>query len=209
MQHGPEALSDAELLAIVLRHGIKGQDVMFLSRLLIDRFGGLRGLGAAGKMELSQIKGLGRAKQSALLAISEIARRQLRESIQSKDVVRDPQSVLIYLKRVLQDKKIEVFKVLFLNKANAILHEQDLSHGTIDEAAVHPREIVKKALEYHAASVVLVHNHPSGRTEPSPEDMHLTRKIQTACESVSIKVLDHIIIGGDSYYSFREKGRIF
>jgi DNA repair protein RadC len=208
LQQGSGALSDAELVAIVLRNGRKGQDVMTLSRQLIERFGGLRGLGAASAADLQKIKGLGPAKITSLIALGEIARRQLKENILGKDVIRDPESVVVYLKRVLQDQKIEIFKVLFLNKANAVLAEADLSVGTIDEAHVHPREVVKKALEYHATSLILVHNHPSGRTEPSAEDLHITRKIQTACESVSVKILDHIIIGGDSYYSFREHGRL-
>lgn len=205
---GPQALSDAELLAVILRSGRCGQDVLSLSRHVIETFGGLRGLGAANAPELRKIKGLGPAKVTALLAISEMNRRQLKENMTGRDVIRDPEAVLLYLKRCLQDKPVEVFKVLFLNKANAVLEEADLSTGTVDEAYVHPREIVKKALEFHAASILLVHNHPSGRTDPSPEDLHITRKIQNACESVSIKVLDHIIIGGDNYYSFREQGRI-
>lgn len=208
MRQGAEALSDAELLAIVLRSGRKGQDVIALSRIILEKFGNLRGLGAADLSTLLKVKGLGPAKITSLLAIGEIARRQLREGVIGKSLVRDPESVIVYLKRALQDLRVEVFKVLFLNKANAIIGECDASRGTVDEAYVHPREILKRALDYHATSVVLVHNHPSGRTEPSAEDVNITMKIQTACESVSIKVLDHIIIGGDSYYSFREHGRL-
>lgn len=209
MNQGSGSLSDAELIAIVLRNGRKGQDVMALSRQLIDNFGGLRGLGAASVPDLQKIKGLGPAKITSLVALGEIARRQLRENMMGKNVIRDPESVVIYLKRVLQDQQVEIFKVLFLNKANAIMAEADLSVGTIDEAHVHPREIVKKAIEFHATSLVLVHNHPSGRAEPSTEDRLITQKIQAACENISVKVLDHIIIGGDSYYSFREHGRLF
>lgn len=206
LNQGTEALSDAELIAVILRNGRKGQDVLTLSRNMIETFGGLRGLGSAQCADLQKIKGLGPAKISSLLAMAEIARRQLREGILKKDLIRDPESVVIYLKRALQDQKIEVFKVLFLNKGNTIITEETLSTGTVDEAHVHPREIVKKALEYHATGLILVHNHPSGRVEPSQEDMHITRKIKTACEFVSVKVLDHIIIGGDQYYSFRERG---
>lgn len=208
IHHGAEALSDAELIAIVLRNGRRGQDVIALSRSLLETFGGLRGLGAAGWAELRDIKGLGPAKITSLIAIGEIARRQLRENILGKNVIRDPESVAVYLKRALQDQKIEIFKVLFLNKANAIIAEANIASGTIDEAHVHPREVVRKAIEFHATSLILVHNHPSGRSEPSMEDMHITRKIQSACESISVKILDHIIIGGDSHYSFREHGRL-
>lgn len=206
LQQGAESLSDAELLAVVLRNGRKGQDVLALSRQMIENFGGLRGLGSGTASDFEKIKGLGPAKISSLLAMGEIARRQLREGIFKRDLIRDPESVLIYLKRVLQDRKVEVFKVLFLNKGNAVISEETISTGTVDEAHVHPREIVRKALEYYATGLILVHNHPSGRTEPSQEDMHITRKIKTACEFVSVKVLDHIIIGGDHYYSFREHG---
>jgi DNA repair protein RadC len=208
MRQGAEALSDSELLAIVLRSGRKGQDVIALSRSILEKFGSLRGLGATDLSELLKVKGLGPAKITALLAIGEIARRQLREGMIGKSLVRDPESVIVYLKRALQDLRVEVFKVLFLNKANAIIGECNAAQGTVDEAYVHPREILKKALEHHATSIVLVHNHPSGRTQPSAEDVNITQKIQTACESVSIKVLDHIIIAGDSYYSFREHGRL-
>ncbi len=208
MLHGPEALSDAELIAVILRSGCKGQDAVAMSRSLLEQFGGLRGLGSTGGAELKKIKGLGAAKIASLIAMSEIARRQLRESAKNKNVVRDPESLVIYLKRAMQDLPVEVFKVLFVNKANALIGDWDLSRGTVDEAAVHPREILKKALELHATGVILVHNHPSGRTEPSPEDAQITRKIKNVCEAVSIRVLDHLIIGGDGYFSFREQGML-
>lgn len=163
-------------------------------------------MGCAAGTDFQRVKGLGPAKIASLLAMGEIARRQLKENIFKKDLIRDPESVVIYLKRALQDQKVEVFKVIFLNKGNAVISEETLTTGTVDEAHVHPREIVKKALEYHATGLILVHNHPSGRVEPSQEDIHITRKIKTACEFVSVKVLDHIIIGGDQYYSFRERG---
>lgn len=208
LNQGAQALSDAELLAVLLRTGIKGRDVLSLSRDLLEQFQGLRGIGAAAGVQLEQVKGLGTAKISVLLAVGEISRRQLRENIFKKDVIRDPESVVVYLKRALQDQKIEVFKVIFLNKGNAVITEETVSSGTVDEAHVHPREIVKKALEYHATGVILVHNHPSGRCEPSQEDLYITRKIKTACEFVSVKVLDHLIIGGDQYFSFRERGML-
>ena len=208
MQQGAAALSDAELVAILLRHGRAGEDVMTLSRNLLERFGGLRGLGAAVVPELQKIKGLGPCKISTLTATGEIARRQLRESTKNKNVVRDPESLVLYLKRAMQDLPVEVFKVLFVNKANALIGDWDLFRGTVDEAAVYPREILKKALELHATGVILVHNHPSGRTEPSPEDAQITRKIKNVCEAVSIRMLDHLIIGGDGYFSFREQGML-
>ena len=206
IKNGVSSLSDAELLAILLRSGIRGKDAITLARELLSRFGGLRGLLAVGWTELKQIKGLGQAKITAFLAASEIARRQLKQELVGKNYVRDPQSVLDYLYSSLRDKKREVFKVLFLNKANRIIDEQELFGGTVDETAIHPREVVKAALDRHATAVVLIHNHPSGRVEPSTDDREITRKIEEACTAVSIKVLDHIIVGDNQYFSFSEQG---
>src|SRR3989338_4548899 len=204
IKNGVSSLSDAELLAILLRSGIRGKDAITLARELLSRFGGLRGLLAVGWTELKQIKGLGQAKITAFLAASEIARRQLKQEVVGKTYVRDPQSVLDYLYSSLRDKKREVFKVLFLNKANRIVDEQDLFEGTVDETAIHPREVVKVALERHASALIFIHNHPSGRIEPSPEDREITQKLEAACTAVSVKVLDHIIVGDNQYFSFRE-----
>ena len=201
---GAEALSDADLVALLLRNGLKGKDAVALGRELIGCFGSLRALLAAGAAELQAVKGLGSAKVASLLAVSEMAKRQLREEICGKNYARDPEAVVLYLTASLRDLKKEIFKVLFLNKANRILEEKDLFHGTVDETAVHPREVVKAALELHATAVILVHNHPSGRIQPSPEDREITRRIQLACRTVGIKVLDHIIVGDNQYFSFNE-----
>lgn len=208
IEQGPAGLSDAELIALLLRNGIKGKDAITFARQLISEYGGLRGLFSAGYPELKKVKGLGAAKIAALLSAAELAKRELREELSGKDIVRDPQSVVDYLSADLRDRKKEIFKVLFLDRGNRILAERNLFHGTVDQAMVHPREIVKAALDLHASSVVLVHNHPSGRTEPSREDQEMTRKVQAALQTVSIKVLDHIIIGDNQYFSFREKNWI-
>jgi len=205
LQNGVEALSDAELVAILLRNGLKGKDVLALSRELLSQYGGVRGLLALDHHELKKIKGLGEAKTATLLAATEIARRSLREKVIGADFIRDPESVITYLANTLRDKKKEIFKVLFLSPANRIIDEADLFHGTVDEAVIHVREVVKSALEHHASSVVLVHNHPSGRIEPSFEDREMTRKLSAALNTISIKVLDHIIIGDNQYFSFSER----
>ncbi len=205
---GANRLSDAELIAILLGSGIRGKDAVALGRELLAQFGGLRGLFSSGAEALGRTAGLGQAKSAALLAVRELARRLLLEELPLKDAVRDPQAVLDYVSAELRDRKREVFKVLFLNKANCVTGEADLFHGTVDEAAVHPREIVRAALERSATAVILVHNHPSGRAEPSPEDQEITKKIKAACETVSIRVLDHLIIGDNRYFSFREAGMI-
>jgi len=209
MENGPAALSDAELLAVLLRTGTRGKDAVAFSRDLVGQFGGLRGLMKQDLNALRKIKGLGPAKIASLLSATELARRQLKERVLLKDVVRDPQGVFEYLSFALRDRQKELFKVLYLNKANALIGEKDLFAGTVDEAAVHPREIVQSALERHATAVILVHNHPSGRTQPSREDVEITKKIKAACESVSIRVLDHVIIGHNDYFSFNQNKVVF
>ncbi|MFZ5802284.1 MAG: RadC family protein [Candidatus Omnitrophota bacterium] len=203
---GLAALSDAELLAVVLRSGLPGQDVLQLSRALLEKYGGIRGLLAAERAALEKVRGLGPAKVSALLAVAELAKRHLREDLHGKVYVRDPQAVMQYLYASLRDLKREVFKAIFMDKGNRIVGEKDLFTGTVDEAAVHPREVVKAALDHHASSLVLVHNHPSGRVQPSPEDLEITKKIVKACGTVSVKVVDHIIVGDNRYFSFCEQG---
>ena len=199
-------LSEAELIALLLRSGIRGKDAVAMGRELLNGFGGLRGLLQASPEQLRKISGLGAAKIAGLLAVSELAQRFLREEMPGRDVIRDPQTVVDYLYAALRDRKREIFKVIFLDKANRVISDSDLFIGTIDEAAVHPREVVKAALDRSATAVILVHNHPSGRVEPSPEDRRLTEKIKAACETVSIKVLDHIIVGDNQHFSFREAG---
>lgn len=204
LSSGSHVLTDAELLAILLGSGIRGKDAIQFSREILVTFGGLRGLFAVGPKAFLGVKGLGSAKACVLLAVREIARRQLREELLGRTYVRDPKTVLDYLYASLRDQKREIFKTLFLNKGNRIIEERTLFEGTVDETAVHPREVVKAALEAHATSLILVHNHPSGRIQPSREDMEITRKLESACELVSVKILDHIIIGDNQYFSFNE-----
>jgi DNA repair protein RadC len=204
---GAAALSDAELLAILLRSGTRGMDAIRFGRQLVNQYGSLRGLFAAGAAELSGVKGLGPAKTASLLAVQELARRQAREQLAGRLAVRDASSVADYFQGLLRDRKKEVFKVVFLDRGNRLLGEQDYE-GTVDQAPVHPREVVKAALDRHASAVILVHNHPSGRTEPSAEDEAVTDKVARACGTVGIDVLDHIIVGAEGYFSFREHGMI-
>ncbi len=204
LKKGVGVLSDAELLAVLLRNGIRGKDAIQLARELISAFGGWRGLMAADPAELGRVKGLGTAKIATLLSAAEIARRHLREGLIGKNYMRDPQAVVDYLYGSLRDRKTEVFKVLFLNKANRVTDEVDLFHGTVDETAVHCREVVKAALERHATAIILVHNHPSGRIQPSAEDREIMAKLKMACAAVSVKILDHVIVGDNQYFSFSE-----
>ena len=206
LQGGVSILSDAELLAVLLRSGNHGKDVLTLARDLLSEAGGIRGLFNLESHRLSAVKGLGPAKVAALLAVMEIARRCLKENVLGRSYVKEPQAVLDYLSFELRDQKKEFFKVLFLDKANCILDSKTLFAGTVDQTAVHPREIVAEAIGRHATALVLVHNHPSGRVEPSHEDRQLTAKLASVCGELSIKVLDHLIIGDNRFFSFREHG---
>ncbi len=208
LEKGPESLSDAELLAVLFGQEVRGQDAVSFSRGLLVRFGGLRGILTQQAAAFRNVKGVGAARTSMLFAVREIGLRQLREKMIGQNFVRSPQAVTDYLTASLRDQKREIFKVIFLDKGLRILGERDLFYGTIDEAAVHPREIVKAALEFHASSLVLVHNHPSGKVEPSREDYEITQKIKAACQTVSVRVLDHIIIGENQYFSFSERNSL-
>ena len=209
LQKGAEALSDAELLAVLFGHGTRGEDVVTFSRELLLQFGGLRGLLSQQQSALlGQRKGLGQAKVAMLFSIKELGLRHLREKMMGQNFIRSPQAVTDYLYAALRDQKREIFKVLFLDRALRIVGEKDLFYGTVDEAAVHPREIVKAALEFHASSLVLVHNHPSGKIEPSREDYEITQKIKAACQTVSVRILDHIIVGENQYFSFSERNSL-
>ena len=207
-EKGAATLSDAELLAILFGHGPRGQDVLSFARSLLLEFGGLRKLFVQEPDALKTFQGLGTAKVAMLVAVRELGVRHLREKMIGQNFVRSPQAVTDYLTAALRDKKREVFKVLFLDKALRIMGERDLFYGTIDEAAVHPREVVKAALEFHASSLVLVHNHPSGKVEPSREDYEITQKIKAACQTISVRILDHIIIGENQYFSFSERNSL-
>lgn len=200
-EKGFDALGDAELLAIVLKHKTYEMDEVTYARSLLQSAGGLRGL-LAGDNKLPE------SKKVVLDAVREIGRRFLRAQMMGQNFVRSPQAVTDYLTASLRDVKREVFKVLFLDKALRIIAEKDMFWGTIDEAAVHPREVVKEALMQNASSIVLVHNHPSGKTEPSREDYEITQKIKAACATVSVRVLDHIIIGENQYFSFSERNSL-
>jgi DNA repair protein RadC len=200
-ERGFPALSDAELLSILLRVSSYEQDEVTFAREIIGKAGSLRKL-----FETPDL--LPGHKRIELEASRELGRRILRENMIGQNFVRSPQAVSDYLSASLRDMKREVFKVLFLDKGLRIMGERDLFLGTIDEAAVHPREIVKAALEVNASSIVLVHNHPSGKVEPSREDYEITQKIKSACQTVSVRVLDHIIIGENQYFSFSERNSL-
>jgi len=206
LDKGPEYVSDAGLVAILLRTRIEGKDAVTLARELLKHFGGFRGLLNADKKDLENIKGLGTAKIAQLLAATEIAKRQSKEEIVGKTVINGPEDVLEYLSVSMSNLKEEVFKVIYLDSANVVLAAEDLFKGTVDQSAVYPREIIKMAFELNASGLIFVHNHPSGNLKPSKHDLSLNDKLVKACRAVDLTSLDHIIIGPTGYISLKEKG---
>jgi DNA repair protein RadC len=200
LEKGMDALSDAELLSLILKKSTYEQTEVGVALELLSKAGGLR--------QLFDLRDLPESQQVVLQAVREVGRRVLKQGMIGQNFVRSPQAVTDYLTASLRDLKREVFKVIFLDKGLKILGEKDLFFGTVDEAAVHPREVVREALFQNASNLVLVHNHPSGKVEPSREDYEITQKIKAACQTVSIRILDHIIIGENQYFSFSERSQL-
>ncbi len=206
LQRGPAALSDAELLAIFLRTGVKGKTAVDLARELLREFGGLRPLLQAERARFCQAGGLGPAKFAQLQAVLEMARRHLGEALARGEALQQPAQVREYLQARLRDYPHEVFACLFLDNRHRMIACEELFRGTVDGASVHPREVVKRALALNAAAVILAHNHPSGISEPSRADRGITQRLVQALGLVDIRVLDHFIIGDGPAYSFAEHG---
>ena len=208
LAQGPNSLSDAELLAIFLRTGVNGKTAVDLARDLLERFGGLRPLLAAGRDDFCAAPGLGNAKYAQLQAVIEMGRRHLFETVERGDALGSPQQTARYLQARLRDYPYEVFAVLFLDNRHRVIAFEELFRGTIDGASVHPREVVRRALALNAAAVILSHNHPSGVAEPSQADRRITERLRDALLLVDVRVLDHLIIGDGECCSFAERGLI-
>ena len=206
LAQGVAVLSDAELLAIFLRTGIKGKTAVDLARDLLTEFGSLRALLQADCENFTRAKGLGTAKYAQLQAVLEMARRHTFEELDRGDVLTSPEATRAYLSQQLRHYQHEVFACLFLDNQHHILEFEELFRGTIDSASVYPREVVKKALAHNAAAVIFAHNHPSGISEPSQADKLITDKLKQALALIDIRVLDHFIIGDGQPYSFAEHG---
>ena len=206
LARGAAALSDAELLALLLRTGLPGKGVLQLAQELLDQFGGIAGLLHAGTQDLQTIKGLGPAKRAELLAVLELARRALAQQLSERAAFDSPQAVKDYLQLHLGAKKHEVFAVLFLDAQHRLLALEELFRGTLSQTSVYPREVVVRALHHHAAAVVLAHNHPSGTAQPSRADEALTQALKAALALVDVRVLDHIVIGAGQTLSMAEQG---
>ena len=206
LERGPAALSDVELLALLLRTGIAGKNVLQLARELLDRFGGISGLLDTGADSLKQIKGLGPSKRAMVIAVLELAHRALSEKLEERPVFESPNAAREYLQLQLGTRPHEVFAVMFLDSQNRLIAMEDMFRGTLSQAAVYPREIVVRALHHHAASVVLAHNHPSGNAEPSLADIELTRTVLTALALVDVRVLDHFVVTREKAVSMAQEG---
>ncbi len=206
LSRGPQALSDAELLAIFLRTGVVGRSAVDLARDLLTDFGSLRGLLKASKEDFCARHGLGVAKYVQLQAVMEIARRHLGESLAERQALKDPAEARSFLCSQLRDLDHEAFGALFLDSQHRALAFEVLARGTLNEASVYPREVVKQTLHHKAAAIIFAHNHPSGVPEPSWADRALTRRLKDALALLDVRVLDHFVIGEGQPVSFAERG---
>jgi DNA repair protein RadC len=208
LARGPEALSDAELLALLLRTGIQGKHVLLLAQELLDTFGGVGGLLHAAPAALARIKGLGPAKRAELMAVMALARRALQHGLREQPLFNSPVAVREYLQLQMGGRAHEVFAVLFLDSQNRLIALEELFRGTLNQTSVYPREVVLRALHHHAAAVVLAHNHPSGEARPSRADETLTQTLKAALALVDVRVLDHFVVTRTEACSMAEMGLV-
>ena len=207
LARGAAALSDTELLALLLRTGLAGKGVMTLAQELVETFGGLAGLLHTDARALGRIKGLGGpAKRSQLVAVLELARRAMAEQLRARQVLDTPEALAHYLQLHLAHRGHEVFAVLFLDAQHRMIALEEMFRGTLAETSVYPREVVVRALDHQAAAVVLAHNHPTGLVRPSRADEALTRGLRAALGLVDVRVLDHVIVGPGQALSMAQQG---
>ncbi|MBA0217748.1 DNA repair protein RadC [Pectobacterium brasiliense] len=205
---GAESLTDAELLAIFLRTGLPGVHVMQLAEGLLVQFGSLYQLMTADQSAFHHARGVGISKYTQIKAIAELSRRLFFSRLAKEDAMLNPEATRQYLQLLLSRREREVFLVLFLDNQHHVIRHQEMFVGTINSVEVHPREIVREALKANAAALILAHNHPSGKAEPSQADRAITEQIVKACLLMEIRVLDHLVIGHGEYVSFAERGWI-
>jgi DNA repair protein RadC len=206
LERGAQALSDAELIALLLGSGIKGRSAVDVARSLIGEFGSLREMLSADRPRWKGKLGIGPARYATLMASIEIARRHLREPLRTSSALTAPDCTRKFLLAQLRDRPYEVFCGLFLDNRHRLLAFEEIFRGTIDGASVHPREIVRLTLLHNAASVIVAHNHPSGVAQPSQADEGVTRRLRQALALIDVRLLDHLIVGDGKCYSFSEHG---
>jgi DNA repair protein RadC len=212
-RHGAAALSDIELLAMLLRSGTRGQDVLTLAGRLVSEGGSLAGLIAWRAADFRKLKGIGRIKALQLLTVMEIARRVVGQQAGESPLLNRPDLICAYIQPVATGLEVEKFWVLCLNRKNRLLKRVEVTSGTATAALAHPREVFREAIRESASAVVCVHNHPSGDPAPSAPDLQVTRQLREAAKAVDIELLDHVIVGRAGadplqrgYFSFREAG---
>ena len=206
LSRGAEALSDAELLAVFIRTGVRGRTALDLARDALGRFGGLRELCESDAAAVCQTPGLGAAKFVQISAALELGRRYLQSRLAKSDVLTSPGDTRRFLEARLKGKPHEVFACLYLDNRHRVICYEEIFHGTIDGASVHPREVVRRALRHNAAAIIVTHNHPSGVAEPSRADRALTRRLQEAASLIDVRLLDHVVVGDGETVSFAERG---
>jgi DNA repair protein RadC len=206
LARGPQALVDAELLALLLRTGTRERPVLQLAQALLDDFGGWAGLLKASMADLGRIKGIGPAKRAEIAAVLEIARRSLLQQLSEAPVFDAPDAVRQFLRLKLGGLTHEVFAVLFLDAQHRLITMEEMFRGTLTQTSVYPREVVKRGLDLGAAAVILAHNHPSGVAEPSRADELLTQALKSALALVDMRVLDHLVVGAGEVTSMAERG---
>lgn len=199
-------MTDAELLAIFLRTGVKGKSAVDLAQELLDDFGSLRALLNADRESFCARLGLGDAKYAQLQAVLAMARRHLEQDITQRDTLNDPTQTIDYLKLLLRHEPQEVFVAVLLDNRHRVITTEELARGTIDGASVYPREVVKAVLKHNAAAVIFAHNHPSGVAEPSQADLAITQRLRDALKAIDVRVLDHVVIGDGEPVSLSRRG---
>ena len=203
LKYGTDKLTDAELLAVFIGSGTRQRDAITLARHLLSEFGGLRGIMRSPRKQVCKMHGFGEVRYARMQAMLEIVRRSLLETLRESGVMTNPDTVREYLILKMRDYEHEMFACLFLDNTHRLIQFEELFHGTIDNAVVHPREIVKRALHHNSAAVILVHNHPSGNSAPSDADKDITAELQKSLNLVDVRVLDHFVIG-ETISSFAE-----
>lgn len=204
--HGAAALSDAELLAIFLRVGVRGRSAVDLARDMLTEHGGLRQLLELDATRFCATRGLGSAKYVQLQAVLELARRHLEATLQRGDALQNPADTRRYLMAKMRHHAHEVFSCLFLDNKHRVIQYEELFFGTIDSSSVHPRQVLKRALHHNAAALIVAHNHPSGVAEPSSSDQSLTSRLKEALGMIDVRLLDHIVVGDGESVSLAERG---
>ncbi|WP_206997559.1 RadC family protein [Trinickia mobilis] len=203
---GPAALSDTELIVLFLGSGLPGHNVFDVARSLLARFGSLRAMLDAAPADFKGLRGIGPAKRATLLAVVEMARRALAERARERPLVDSPGAVEDYLRLLIGARPHEVFVCLFLDARHRLLHTEESSRGSLTRMAVYPREIVRRALVLNAAGLIVAHNHPSGAAKPSASDRRLTRVLRDSLALIDVQLIDHLIVGSDTVFSFAHAG---